>query len=80
MDAKTLALGTHLLGTIREACPEPSPEREVRSNSSRRVVDGPVLSLSMGLTPEKQDHSAAVEPSMVRAMALLEVAAEKGVM
>jgi hypothetical protein len=24
MDAKTLALGTHLLGTIRGACPEPA--------------------------------------------------------
>ena len=41
--------------------------------------------MSMGLTPEKQDHSSVVEPSLVRAMALLkgmavlEVAAEKGI-
>jgi hypothetical protein len=34
----------------------------------------------MGLTPEKQDHSAVVEPSLVRAMALLEAVVEKGVM
>jgi hypothetical protein len=66
MDAKTLALGTHLLGTIRWAFPEPSPEH----------VEG----LSMGLMPEKQDHSAVVEPSLVRAMALLEAVVEKGVM
>jgi hypothetical protein len=31
----------------------------------------------MGLTPEKQDHSAVVEPSLVRAMALLEPVVEK---
>ena len=35
MDAKTLAPSNHLLGTIRGACPEPSPE--------------PVEGLSMGL-------------------------------
>ncbi len=39
----------------------------------------------MGLPPEKQDHSTVVEPSLVKAMALLkgmavlEVAAEKGI-
>jgi len=53
---------------------------------SEKCVAIRVEGLSMGLTPEKQDHSSVMEPSLVRAMALLkgmavlEVAAEKGVM
>lgn len=89
MDAKTLALGTHLLGTIRGACPEPSPEPVEGPALSEKCVairvEGLSKGLSMGLTPEKQDHSPVVEPSLVKAMALLkgmavlEVAAEKGI-
>ncbi len=97
MDAKSLALGTHLLGTIRGACPEPSPEPvegpalspSTKLGTGERCVairvEGLSKGLSMGLTPEKQDHSPVVEPSLVKAMALLkgmtvlEVAAEKGI-
>ena len=79
MDAKTLALGTHLLGTIRGACPEPLDTHSTGS------WQGSGQAPPRGSTPEKQDHSTVVEPSLVKAMALLkgmtvlEVAAEKGI-
>lgn len=50
------------------------------------VVEGPVPSSSRELPPEKQDHSRVMEliliniMAMVRGVAVLELAAEKGVM